>query len=412
MLLLAPLAGSMVDRLPRVRVMISSDLARMLLASILAVWNDHVLIVYAVAFGLSAGAVFFNPAANSLLPTLVADDELVAANSGIWSAAVLSQVALAPVSGLLAATAGFEWAFTFNAASYGVSAILLRGLRAGEQPLPVRSGSVWKQGLEALTLLRQDRLLRALAIAQALAALSAGATSTLLVVLATRHLGVDGRSYGAMIAAIGVGAFLGPLILTRVSYHIKGPADLRSSRPARCRRPHLGDLHRTIRRARHARALRPLHVERKRLLQLAHSVASEPAHTWPGLQRIRRHLAEHAPGEPAPRRPRRRHDRHPRSLLRRRSATHSRRAHRTRGELGECLPLRIAPGQTAAACQARIWHLYGRQLNFHTEPAAMNCLIWSPDPWTPTHRTDPVGDTLETGAERVHPHLRRPNAGS
>lgn len=81
-LLLAPLAGPLVDRLSRVRVMITSDLARLLLVSVLVVWHDNVVIVYAVAFGLSAGAVFFSPAANSLLPTLVNDDELVAANSG------------------------------------------------------------------------------------------------------------------------------------------------------------------------------------------------------------------------------------------------------------------------------------------------------------------------------------------
>jgi hypothetical protein len=46
----------------------------------------------AIAFGLSAGAAFFNPAASSLLPALVKQDELVTANSAIWSAAVLSQI--------------------------------------------------------------------------------------------------------------------------------------------------------------------------------------------------------------------------------------------------------------------------------------------------------------------------------
>ncbi len=102
-LLLAPL----VDRLPRVRVMLAADLLRVALAAALAVWHNDVAVVYALAFGLSAGSVFFNPAAGSLLPTLVRDDELVAANSGIWSAAVLIQVALAPVAGLLADIAGF-----------------------------------------------------------------------------------------------------------------------------------------------------------------------------------------------------------------------------------------------------------------------------------------------------------------
>jgi len=50
------------------------------------VWHDQVPVVYLVAFGLSAGAVFFNPAASSLLASLVPDDEQGAANSGISSA--------------------------------------------------------------------------------------------------------------------------------------------------------------------------------------------------------------------------------------------------------------------------------------------------------------------------------------
>jgi len=132
--LLAPLAGPLVDRLSRVPVMVAADLARMALAAILAAWHGDVAVVYAVSFGLSAGAVFFNPASGSLLPALVKDDDLVAANSGIWSAAVLSQVLLAPLAGLLTQTAGYGWAFAANAASFAISALLLSGLRASETP--------------------------------------------------------------------------------------------------------------------------------------------------------------------------------------------------------------------------------------------------------------------------------------
>jgi MFS family permease len=164
-LLLAPLAGPLVDRLPRVTVMIAADLVRMVLAAVLAVWLGQIFMVYAIAFGLSAGAVFFNPAASSLLPALVKEDELVAANSAIWSAAVLSQVILASLAGLLTATAGYGWAFAANAASFAVSALLLRGLRAGEAPRPVTVLPVWAQAGEAVRLVGRDRLLRALAAA-------------------------------------------------------------------------------------------------------------------------------------------------------------------------------------------------------------------------------------------------------
>jgi hypothetical protein len=52
-------------------------------ACLLVVAQHNLIAVYAVAFGLSASAVFFNPAAASLLPGLVDDDQVVAANSGI-----------------------------------------------------------------------------------------------------------------------------------------------------------------------------------------------------------------------------------------------------------------------------------------------------------------------------------------
>lgn len=215
-LLLAPLAGPLVDRLPRVSVMIAADLARMVLAAVLAVWHGDIAFVYATAFGLSAGAVFFNPAAGSLLPALVKDEDLVAANSAIWSAAVLSQVLLAPLAGLLAATAGYGWAFAANAASFAVSALLLAGLRASEAPRPVTVIPIWDQAREALRLIGHDRLLRALAVAQTLAALSAGATSALLVVLAARRLHTSGGGYGLLLGAIALGAFTGPVLLARL----------------------------------------------------------------------------------------------------------------------------------------------------------------------------------------------------
>lgn len=128
--------------------MVAADLVRLVLAALLAVWHADIAVVYAAAFGLSAGSVFFDPAAGSLLPTAVADEQLVAANSGLWSAAVLAQIVMAPVAGVLAATVGFGWAFAVNAASFGVSALVLVDLRAGEAPQPVVVAGIWSQSRE------------------------------------------------------------------------------------------------------------------------------------------------------------------------------------------------------------------------------------------------------------------------
>lgn len=223
-LLLAPLAGTVVDRLPRVQVMVAADLWRALLATALIFVGNNVAAVYVIAFGLSLGAVLFNPAANSALPALVNDDELIAANSAIWTAAVLSQVALAPIAGIVYAAFGAGPAFGINAASFLVSAAVLIGLK-----LPAAVPSTNRRGFfvdaaAGIGLLTGDRLLRALAAGQLLAALSAGATSALLVVLAQDHLDLQPSGFGLLLGAIGAGAVLGPFVLTRLVSDPRRPA--------------------------------------------------------------------------------------------------------------------------------------------------------------------------------------------
>lgn len=220
-LLLAPFGGPLVDRWPRVRVMIGSDLFRLALMVVLAAWHDTPSVVYVIAFAMSAGGVFFNPAAGSVLPGLVRKDALVAANSGIWTAAVLSQIVLAPLAGLLVIGVGYGPAFALNAASYAVSALVLSRLRVAGPVPPVQRQRLLTEAREGITVILGAPMLRALAVGQILAALSAGATSALLVVLAEEHLGVTGRGYGLLVGAIGVGAALGPLVMLRL---IRDPA--------------------------------------------------------------------------------------------------------------------------------------------------------------------------------------------
>lgn len=216
-LVLAPIAGALVDRLPAVRVMIGADLVRAVLAFALPFLDNSVAPVYAIAVGLSAGAVFFNPAAASVLPAIVRERELVAANSGLWTAAVVSQIVLAPLAGVVVATLGYTWAFWINAVSYLVSALVLRRLHAPGRAAPVARESWYAQVRSGVAAIAGHRLLRALAAAQFLAALSAGATGALLVVLAGDHLGLAARDFGFLLAAIGVGAATGPLLLSALT---------------------------------------------------------------------------------------------------------------------------------------------------------------------------------------------------
>lgn len=235
-LLLGPVVGLVVDRYPRRSLLVLADLLRAALALVVALFGQSVAVAYAVAFGLSALTVLFNPAAASLLPEVVESDDLVDANAALWTSAVVAQIILAPLAGVLIAVHGTAPAFGLNAASYILSAALLAGLRSGRAPAATGRGG-WRDVLAGAHTVRAHPLLARLAIVQLLAALSAGATSGLLVVLAAARLGVGPSGFGLLLGAIGLGAALGPLLLRRLirvgdrrwlfgPYAVRGVADL------------------------------------------------------------------------------------------------------------------------------------------------------------------------------------------
>ena len=218
-------AGMVVDRAPRIAVMVAADLARAAIATLLAIFGHQLWVVYVAAFSMSACTVFFNPAASSVLPAVVGKENLLSANSVIWSTAVASQVILAPLAGVLVATSGAGVAFGINAASFVISALFLARIRIDRvRNLP--TDSWFGEITEGLSYVRSSRLLTTLGFVQGLAALSAGATSALLIVLAERRLHLGGARFGDLLAAIGIGAGIGPLILSRFARNADYPVFL------------------------------------------------------------------------------------------------------------------------------------------------------------------------------------------
>src|SRR4029079_7704573 len=84
-ILLGPIAGTFVDRWEHKRVMIGSDLIRAaLVIAIPFAPQMNVVYVYPLVFLVTAVSLFFRPAKVALLPRIVAEDDVMAANSATW----------------------------------------------------------------------------------------------------------------------------------------------------------------------------------------------------------------------------------------------------------------------------------------------------------------------------------------
>lgn len=219
------LGGAVTDRLSPRMVMLVSDFIRLALTGLmaLAIFTGSVqmwmVYVFALGFGLVAG--FAVPAGNSIVPMLVAEDDLQAGNSIIMGSSQLIQFVGPTIAGILignfsTSSLGIGLAFTFDALSFIVSAVCLWVMRGGRN-LETASGnqkeSVWASILAGVQYLWNDQSLRMLFLI--LAAVNFFFTGPLLVgipVLADRYLPEGAVAFGLLMSAFAGGSLVGILL--------------------------------------------------------------------------------------------------------------------------------------------------------------------------------------------------------
>jgi MFS family permease len=189
-------AGVIVDRSDRRRVMLTSDLLRAGIVLSLALVQTAALLplMYLLGFLQAGVGTFFRPARAALLPHIVPEAGLPAANSLTQASMVIGGVVGAGIAGLLFATFGSGLiGFALDAATFLVSfALVLRvspgaGRIIGEAQATGRAGAAI---LEGLAIIRGSRTLAGTLLASAVAMLGLGAVNVLFVPLLINDLGV------------------------------------------------------------------------------------------------------------------------------------------------------------------------------------------------------------------------------
>ena len=127
-LFFSPVAGTFVDRWDQKQVLVVSDILRAALVLLVPVAIlTNVWLVYPLVFLITTVSIFFRPARVAILPRIVREQELPAANSATWVAETLADILLYPLAGLFVVflAQSLALAFWFDAVTYLASAILL-----------------------------------------------------------------------------------------------------------------------------------------------------------------------------------------------------------------------------------------------------------------------------------------------
>ena len=127
-----PVAGVVVDRVSRRRVMIAADVTRAVLALgfMLANRAGSLALIYVVGASLFSVSAFFNAAKRASIPNLVgATDELLAANSLSASTTAATIAVGSALGGVIATALGRDTVFVLNALTFLASAEMIRRIR-------------------------------------------------------------------------------------------------------------------------------------------------------------------------------------------------------------------------------------------------------------------------------------------
>jgi MFS family permease len=216
--LFAPLGGIAADRINRRHIVISTQVAAMLLALILAVLtlshaiDRKVWLIFVLAALLGVVNAFDIPGRQSFLVDMVGKEDLmnaIALNSSMFNGARVIGPAIA---GILVAKIGEGWCFFANAVSY-IAVII--GLLMMRVPNPARASmaSPFEHMMEGFRFVERTAPIRALLLLLGVVSLVGMPYVVLMPIFADQILHGGARGLGILMGATGVGALLGALTL-------------------------------------------------------------------------------------------------------------------------------------------------------------------------------------------------------
>ena len=210
-------AGALADRHNKRNILIATQTASMLLAFALAalVYFRAAQVWHIAVLSLLLGIVnaFDIPTRQALVVDMVGRDDLmnaIALNSSMFNGARVFGPALA---GLLIAFIGMAGCFFLNGLSFLAVIFSYTAMQLPAAKVHHAGRSIWHATREALRYVAGESIIRAVMILVAVTSLFGWSYSVVMPVFARDILHIGAKGYGYLLAANGIGAFVGAILL-------------------------------------------------------------------------------------------------------------------------------------------------------------------------------------------------------
>lgn len=214
------LGGAVADRFDRRRMVVIANLARsiVLLALVVTIVSAtvNIAVILGALFILGTAETFADSASSTLLPGLVAREDLGIANSRLQGGILLTNQLVAPPIGAFLFAAGMALPFAANAAAFALGALLVSRVITSTRREPLAPSSLRADMAEGIRWLVGHPPMRTLALTIFTFNVTFGAAWGVLVLYAGDRLGMDEVGFGLLTSAVAVGGVIGMLLYGRL----------------------------------------------------------------------------------------------------------------------------------------------------------------------------------------------------
>ncbi|WP_410637907.1 MFS transporter [Amycolatopsis sp. lyj-346] len=222
-LLFAAVAGALVDRIDRRRAMIVANTVRAAAVGALAVFvaagGMTIWLVYLTALIIGTAETIADSAANALIPAVVGNGSLDAANSKLQACEIVGQTFLGGPVGSVTFALFAAFPFILNSAGFAIAAAVLLGLAGtyrGKAETPVEPVKLRTELAEGVRWLRGHPLLLRLVVVAGLLSLVSELAQAQLVLYALDDLHLSDAAFGFFAFVGGIGGLLGAGVAPRL----------------------------------------------------------------------------------------------------------------------------------------------------------------------------------------------------
>lgn len=212
-LLFGVVAGAVIDRTDRRRLLVLVDVCRavVLLALAVAIANDQLSlgVIYAAMFVIGTAETFADNAGTAIVADVVPVSVLGLANSRLLGSHVVTNQLAGPPIGAFLFGLGHAVPFGANAVCFALAAALV--VRMRPVPAPVREGptTLVADVVAGVRWLWAHRPIRTLAVLITVFNVTFGAAFSIWVLYALERLGLSEFGFGLLMAASAVGGLVG-----------------------------------------------------------------------------------------------------------------------------------------------------------------------------------------------------------